>query len=254
MARMRVCLDNHVIMLRDIPANRAPISSEYVWHRSGDMRRHGPMSRQTRRLVWQMVRDPDFHSVLDVGCGRGVQLADMIHRRPGVEAFGMDISPSGIAISREAVPQGTFVLNDATRNAVHRTFDLVLCTDVLEHIDDDGAALANIRALTGRWCLISTLQGRMRQFESRVGHVRNYEYGQIPAMMQQAGFTILRSIDWGFPFYSPLYRDLLDRVPDSATQGTFGARRHALSWMMYLLFCLNSSRRGDYVFCLGEVA
>jgi SAM-dependent methyltransferase len=235
-----------------IDAVATPFDYDTGWDAWDDMKRHGPMSLHTRRLIWNLVRDLEFASVLDVGCGQGSPLEQIAERRPGVELTGVDISAQAVHLAQRRLPNATLTVLDLTERALDRQFDLVICSDVLEHIPDDRAALRNIRKMTRRWCLVSTLQGRMRAFETSVGHVRNYRRGEVRQIMEEEGFVVRRQLEWGFPFYSPIYRDILDRSPASATTGEYGLTRKVLSRLLYYLFCLNLSRVGDYVFCLAE--
>ena len=223
------------------------------WSQWDDMKRFGPMSRHTRRLIWKLIADLPFTSVIDVGAGQGSPLAEIATRRPGVALAAVDLSPQALKLARRRLPQAEYHVLDITREALDRRFDLVICSDVIEHLEDDRAAVLNLRRMTRRWCLVATLQGRMRAAEKHVGNLRNYARGEVAGLLGQAGFRVTRVLEWGFPLYSPLYRDLLDHVDPAATSGRFGATRRIASSLLYLAFLLNSSRVGDYVFCLGEV-
>jgi len=121
---------------------------------------------------------------------------------------------------------------------------------VVEHIGDDAAAIGNMAAMTapGGRLIISTLQGRMRNFERQVGHVRNYAPGDLEDKMRAADLTIERVVAWGWPFYSPLYRTLLDVMDNKGTMGRFGPLRKLICHLLYGLFMLNRSTKGDYIF------
>lgn len=238
-----------------IDKNRLGADLDYDegWDQWDDMKQYGPMSRHTRRLIWSLIGNLRFQSVLDVGCGQGSPLEEVARRRPGVELAGVDFSPRAVELARLRMPQATFSVLDLTKESLDKKFDLIICTDVLEHIPDDLAALRHMREMCGRWCLISTIQGRMRDYEVHVGHVRNYKRGELKAKIEASGFVVRRQIDWGFPFYSPLYRDILRFFPPSATTGQFGTSRKLLSNALYYTFMANASKFGDYVFCLAEV-
>lgn len=222
------------------------------WRRWDDMKRYGPMSRHTRRLLWKMIAPLAFRSVLDVGCGQGSPLEEIARRRPGVELAGVDISKTAVELARRRLPAARFWALDLTTERLARDFDLILCTDVLEHVEDDQAMLGNMRRMCGGWCLVSTLQGRMRDYERQMGHVRNYGRDELSRKMREAGFVIRHQIEWGYPLYSPLYREALRWLPPSTTMGEFGLKRRWLCRAIYCAFLANSSRRGDYIFCLAE--
>ena len=70
--------------------------------------------------------------------------------------------------------------------------------------------------------------------------------------LEAAGFEIDRVIEWGWPFYSPLYRDAMDMVDGQGTTGQFGPVRKLISHGLFGLFCLNRWTRGDYIFVRGR--
>lgn len=83
--------------------------------------------------------------VLDVGCGCGMMLAELAAR--GRQVSGLDPNDKAIAYCAArgvAVLKG--ILPDAARTSGER-FDVVLLLDVIEHIDDDRAALESAMSL-----------------------------------------------------------------------------------------------------------
>jgi SAM-dependent methyltransferase len=222
---------------------------ESLWD---DMRRYGPTGRHSRRLVSAMVAGLDYDSVLDVGCGPGSLLELLRPLRPGAAYTGADFSAAAIEMARQRVPWAGFHALDLTQGALDRRFDLVLCTDVVEHIEDDVTAIANLAAMTGRYLLVATLQGRMPAFEKMVGHCRNYDHGELEGKLEAAGLVVERVVQWGFPFFSPLYRNLLDVLGGQGTQGHYGPARRVVAQVLYQLFRLNRHDRGDYLFVLAR--
>ena len=93
----------------------------------------------------------------------------------------------------------------------------------------------------------------MRPFEkAEVGHVRNYAYGELVQKLESCGMTISKVVQWGFPFYSPIYRNLLERTGTKGAIGQYGASRKLVAQVLYYLFWLNSSTRGDELVVLAE--
>ena len=162
-------------------------------------------------------------------------------------------SSSAIELARRRVPDGDFRVLDITRISLDTKYDLVVCSEVLEHIPNDVIAIQNIRKMTNKYLLVSTPQGRMREFEKHIGHIRNYAPGELVNKIQLSGFTVVSIVEWGFPFYSPLYRNFLDLTGSKGTTGEFGPFRKLLAKLIYLLFLLNSSKRGDEIFVLAKV-
>ena len=227
---------------------------EEGWHSKwDDMKTYGPFSRHLRRIIKEMIRPLEFTSVLDVGCGQGSFLQELQSEFPNIEPYGIDISSSAVEMARKRVAGGRFCVLDITDKFLDDKCDLVVCSEVLEHIPDDVSALHNLRKMACKYLLVSTPQGRMRQFERQVGHVRNYAPGELVNKIESSGFTVLSVVEWGFPFYSPLYRNFLDLTGSKGTTGEFGPFRKLIAKLIYVLFSLNSSKRGDEIFVLAVV-
>ncbi len=218
-----------------------------------DMKRYGPMSRHVRRYIKKLIKPLEFQSVLDVGCGQGSLLQELMRIYPHIEPHGVDISAAAVEHARRRVPHGTFGTLDLVHENTGRTYDLIICSEVVEHIEDDVSAFRNLRAMCGKYIVVTTVQGRMRKFEpEQVGHVRNYKRGELEAKMRAAGFEIMKSVDWGFPLYSPLYRDLLDMTGSKGTTGEFGPTRKFIATALYYAFFLNLPIWGDEIFVLAR--
>jgi len=93
-----------------------------------------------KKYVNEYIRPRLGDKVLDIGCGPG----DMLASLPGVEYLGVDISPEYIEAARNRFDaKGRFFCGDigtATVELEKGTFDLVLATGVLHHLDDERAA------------------------------------------------------------------------------------------------------------------
>jgi len=226
------------------------------WEYMEDMKSYGPTSRHQRRLILNLLRPLQFDSVLDIGCGAGHLLNEIKQNHPSVKQLaGTDLVPKAIELSKARVPEGTFTKMDTTLEHLPYTFDLTTAVDVLEHVEDDEAMLRNIRAMTSKYFLAMTIQGDvMPEWEREaVGHIRNYKRGELQTKITNAGFKIDKVVEWGFPFYSPLYRWIQAQNAAGGTTGSYGASRKMIAQAIYTLFWLNSSRRGDVILVLASV-
>ena len=105
-------------------------------------------------LIVDRIRRDKLRRVLDIGCGTG-QLAAFLFDHGIEEYVGMDFSPAAIAQARKAAPRARFLVDDARRSDVYSTVahDVLVCTEVLEHIEDDFAVVSNFKP--GVRCLLS---------------------------------------------------------------------------------------------------
>ena len=233
---------------------QAPDDYDAIWRDVyGDMQDVGPVHRHLRRLLAKLLEPLSYRTAIDVGCGAGHNFPLLVGRRRLDELAGVDISSEALRRARARWPEARLHEADIQREALDGHWDLVLCSLVLEHLPDDEAALANMRKMTAGHLLVATIAGdfdRYRSWERQMGHVRNYARGELEARLERAGFAVERTVYWGFPFYSPLARRLHNSMRSEAEYGR-GTRFAAA--LMYLVYWLNSSRRGDLVLALARV-
>jgi SAM-dependent methyltransferase len=117
---------------------------------------HDHYSRSAYYALWAIivdrVRRAKLKRVLEIGCGPGQLAAFLLDQ--GVESYlGLDFSPTAIELARAAAREGRFVVGDARTSEVYSQFehDAIICTEVLEHIEDDLAVVS--RFGPGKRCL-----------------------------------------------------------------------------------------------------
>lgn len=218
----------------------------------GDMQRYGPVSRHQRRIIAALLDALRFDSVLDVGCGEGSLLAFLHSRYSCDRMAGLDIAGPAIERARRTFPPAHYFTGDMASLPPEERFDLITCIDVVEHVENDVELLRGMAAVCSGFVLCVTVQGEMRPGEREIGHVRNYGRGELQAKMLQAGLTPIRTVEWGFPFYSPLFRSIVATSrSEPLSYGTYGMGRRLICHSLYSLFLLNSWGRGDKIFVLA---
>lgn len=214
-----------------------------------DMKRHGPASRWLRALVADACRRlPSVPgSIHDVGCGVGTNTAYLAELFPRAEVRGSDFSSTAISVASHHTGNARLrFIHDPENAALDQPAEMVCCFEVLEHVDDWHGFLARLAASAGRYVLLSFPTGRMRPFEVNVGHLRNFQPGEVERAMHGLSFKPLSLAYAGFPFYSPIYRDLcqLTNAGDAEfTKGSYGLLRRLLSSAIYFAFRYLSTRR-----------
>jgi len=165
---------------------------------------HQPYEQSHYYFLWSVivdrVRRAGFKRVLEIGCGPGQLAAYLMDQ--GIETYtGLDFSPQAIAMAKRNVPGGRFVVGDARDPDIHGQVDhqFVICTEVLEHIEDD---LKVVTAFApGKTCLCSVPNF---PFESHVRHFVDAQavldrYGRYFEGPTVASFKSPRdSNDWFF--------------------------------------------------------
>jgi SAM-dependent methyltransferase len=149
-------------------------------------------------LTWALRRYfPEMASFLEIGCGTGFVLSGVAKAFPGTRLVGSEVFSAGLGFAAERVPSATFVQMDARRMPYEDEFDVVGAFDVIEHIAEDEAVLANVlRAVRpGGGVLLTVPQHPWlwSAADEYAHHARRYTARELHAKVQGAGFRILRS-------------------------------------------------------------
>jgi len=121
-------------MERIIYDRMAELDTRHWWYRA---RREVVAS-----LIERAIPLPRAARILEIGCGTGHNLA-MLGRFGTVDAIEVDPAARGVAETRLGAPVGDAPL-PALPGIADDAYDLVALLDVLEHIEDDRAALRSI--------------------------------------------------------------------------------------------------------------
>jgi SAM-dependent methyltransferase len=110
-----------------------------------------PKHRLTRYHEFFIDRIGVGERVIDVGCGYGAVARAIAHARPNARVVGLDRDKGRLAQARAHVnpPNLTFIEADATKEVPDGPFDVVVLSNVLEHIVDRPGFLRRLIVRTG---------------------------------------------------------------------------------------------------------
>jgi SAM-dependent methyltransferase len=221
-----------------------------------DMKVHGPASRWLRALIGDLCAElpHEVGSILDVGCGEGTTTHFIARKFPRARVKGIDFSEAGIECARSRWQlQNLEFAHELDSASLNGQYDLVTCFEVLEHVEDWQGLLTRMGHAAHRYLMLSFPTGRMRPFEVIVGHVRNFQRGEVESFLDGFNFAPKKLFYAGFPFYSPLYREicnLTNAAGNQFTQGRYGFSQKMIASVFYTLFRFVSTKNhsGDQ-FC-----
>lgn len=143
--------------------------------------------------------------ILEIGCGTGGLLKELSRWSA---ACGLDISPQATKYCRERGLDGVCLGDISSLPFQDEQFDAVVCVDVLEHLEDDAAALREIRRVCKpEGCLIATVPAFRFLWSRRdvqLHHKRRYTLGQVKQRIGHAGFNVLKATYVNLPLFLPL--------------------------------------------------
>jgi SAM-dependent methyltransferase len=133
-------------------------------------------------------------SVLEVGCGTGVVLAELQRLFPAGDVVGLDLFEEGLAYARRRF-SGTLVQGDIFQYSPERQFDLVCAFDVIEHVDADVTMLRRLARLVrpGGHVIVTVPahQSLWSYFDVVARHRRRYDAASLVYKLESAGFHSL---------------------------------------------------------------
>lgn len=224
-------------MERIVYDRMAELDSRHWWYRA--------RREVLAKLIERKARPPADAKILEIGCGTGHNLA-MLGRYGSVDAIELDPAARAIAAQRLGRDVASTRLPELA-GVPERHFDLIALLDVLEHVEDDRAALVSIaKRLKPGGALLLTVPAFPWMWSAHDvvnHHHRRYTKKSLRAVIAEAG---LRAdfIGW---FNSILFpaaagarlvgrltgnKESDDKLPPRAVNAVFetlfGLERHAI--------------------------
>ena len=171
---MRVVLKRWPRVYQFLKFGTSNINTQERWdaawtrHRQGGTRGSGALIELRERICGLV---PSGSTVLDVGCGVGETL-DLLRSKRECTCSGVDIAPSAVSAVVEKGMDARVTKLPSIPYA-DEVFDVVVCTETLEHVNDASATLDSIRRVLkpGGMLLLSVPDGSIDEEE---GHVHRF--------------------------------------------------------------------------------
>lgn len=154
----------------------------------------------------QLIENRTKLNILDLGCGPGSISFYLINK--GHNVTGVDLSELAIKSCKETkkihnFSKGMFI-NESVEKYILRSrkkFDLIIMSELIEHLTNDKVVLKNIKKLLNKKgkIFITTpslkaplyRMGLMNSFDKRVGHIRRYSIKSLSIKVKSAGYKII---------------------------------------------------------------
>jgi SAM-dependent methyltransferase len=148
-------------------------------------------------IIWAMKRYfPESRRFLEIGCGTGYVLSGIHAAFPQTKLTGSEIFTAGLDFAAARVPGASFYQMDARGIPFRDEFDVIGAFDVIEHIDDDDAVIAEVRRALrpGGGFVVSVPQhpALWSPQDEHAHHVRRYVGRDLRRKVEAAGFEVVR--------------------------------------------------------------
>jgi len=156
--------------------------------------------------AYHIAQKHNLKSLIDLGCGVGIKLKHFFEHST-IEITGID-SESTAKYCGRTYSFGRFYgcnLSNPELNNLpeiqNKTFDLILCSDVIEHLDDPDLLLEFIKKISHSQTqiILSTperdyTRGRKNNYSVNKFHVREWNCFEFRSYIENSGFKILNHV------------------------------------------------------------
>jgi SAM-dependent methyltransferase len=154
--------------------------------------------RSRNRLVLQLLHKhfPGAKNLLEIGCGTGYVLSGVHEALPQLKLSGSELYTAGLAFAARRLPDAALYQMDCRHIPFDAEFDVVCAFDVLEHVQEDQAALAEMfkAVRPGGGVILSVPQHPWlwSAGDDYAHHKRRYRRRDLVSKLEAAGFEIVR--------------------------------------------------------------
>jgi SAM-dependent methyltransferase len=174
-----------------------------------------------KRAIELLLRHTDAKgkTLLDYGCGRGETL--QIAQAAGFVVLGTDVDPECVRLASKFGPASVLNVENPLSQFGAKSFDVVACFHVLEHVDDPKKVLKTLATISREYVLLAVpnLRNLHRLFHRDIdlstineGHLQSWDHWHLRNLAER--HCGLKLIDWGFdatilPFASNVAQKVL---------------------------------------------
>ncbi len=161
-----------------------------------------------RDMIMRLVSSaPKDSRILEVGCSGGSLLTQL--KDAGYEnIFGIDVSAKAVRLSREKGLENITEADGKQTGFSENYFDIIIVSDVLEHIKEDLQATKEWRRiLKPNGFLIAFVPAHMFLWSAHDTvnhHIKRYSRKDFLARIREGGFFIKKSGYWNFFLFLPI--------------------------------------------------
>ncbi len=166
---------------------------------------HTKKLAKVHKLINESNQNPT--SILDVGSASGWFLSQLSILYPKAKCSGVDVYKDAISYGKQIYSSLRLIHTDAhTLPLDNNSFDVVVCTEVLEHVEDPERVLQEIKRVlkpegvaviemdTGNllFRLVWYWWTNIRRGVWRDSHIHAFNTQKLESMIKKTGFSILR--------------------------------------------------------------
>lgn len=163
------------------------------------------------KTLFSCIAGLPIETILDAGCGEGFILSEFKKNNIGNYLEGIDFSEDALDICKNMFPSLTLKKgNIHSLPYADNSFDLVICTEVMEHLEEPIKVIDEIKRVSKRYCLFSVpnepffmvsnfLRGKnLSRWGNDIDHIQHWSSGAFEDFIKRnlSILTVKRPFPW----------------------------------------------------------
>jgi SAM-dependent methyltransferase len=144
--------------------------------------------------------------ILEIGCSGGPLLKLLVSLGYS-RVVGIDNSKEAIQLCKKRGFKDVFLMDGVSPQFDREDFDLIIASDVLEHILDDDQAVKEWKRILKREgiiiCFVPAFKALWSKHDDDNEHQRRYSKKDLEGIFAKNGFKIIRSSYWNITLFLP---------------------------------------------------
>ncbi|MCD4679938.1 MAG: class I SAM-dependent methyltransferase [Bacteroidales bacterium] len=187
---------------------------------------------ERRKTIIMLIKEISRNSrILEVGCSSGVLLNEL--KKSGFASenlLGIDISEKAVEAVKKNVHCNSIVMDAQHLEFPDESFDIIIASDCLEHLESDENALNNwfnVLKKGGQLLVFVPAFKFLWSYHDEINkHFRRYTSKELQVKLQNAGFNLIKTGYWNFSLFFPT---LMIRLINNIAFRIFKLKRHSKS-------------------------
>ncbi len=219
-----------------------------------------PGTTYRTNMVIGTIKSLGTKAIVDAGCGSAELIRKMMKSFEDANFAGFDVSEKIIGLNKEKYPDVYFFTSNLNENvSSEKKFDMVVCTEVIEHLRNWEKAIKNLAGLVKEngYIIITTQAGKMHKHHKALSHLKHFKKEEIEEELKKSGLKIVKSSYSGWPFMnlknillSIFFKDIKESSMLTAKKQGF-ANKVAFRIFKYL-YNISSKKKGPQIFILAQ--
>ncbi len=183
---------------------KIPLSTNFVKHTNKNPIQKFLIKNFYSSLI-SLAKSLKVESILDAGCGEGFTMDKLLKSDVGKKIEGIEYSKDALSFGKKLFPDLIFKQGSIYKLPYKdNSFDLIICTEVVEHLDTPAKALKEMLRVSKKYLIISApnepffmisnfLRGKnLMQFGNDPEHIQHWTIFSFLKLMGEHGVKIKR--------------------------------------------------------------